>query len=725
MRIVGRRVLAIAIILFTLSSLANIPKESRAYTAHDPIFIDRDGNFTAANGVTGGSGISTDPYIIEGWEINASEDHGIHIRNVGAHFIIRDTRIHADWSSYGVWFYNVSNAKVESVVIERVVFGIYLQYTANVTVSSNSMLHVGTGILSYYSTLTTITSNDVSESGDGVRLRYSHNNSLRFNDFSYNSHGVYLEASNDNIINNNTAVGNGNDAISVTHSIGNVIADNTMIEAGIFIEGDSLQYWNTHTIATSNTVNGRPVYYWKNVSGGTIPPGAGQVILANCTGVVTEGQNVSNASAGIQLGYSIGNTIRDNLVFGNYWYGIYLYRSHDNSLARNTVSENAREGIFTWHSSGNYIVYNDVSSNYLHGIHVSRSDGTVISDNMVFSHDSAGIAGLHSNDLVISNNTAADNEYGLYLGSCVNTTLLFNNATHNSRGIQIVGSSDIIGVVGNTVHSNSDRGMFIAGTSNATLDGNSISGNAEEGLYLSYSDNITIANNTMSHNEVGLYLEHSIGNEIYNNNFSHNSVHQAFDDNGTNQWDDGYPSGGNSWSDYTGFDEMKGPEQDQPGSDGLGDMPYDIPGGNGRDRYPVTNRHNEPPTVVITTPTSGLSVSGTWRVAGTASDNDGTVARVEIRIDSGPWLGVSGTTSWSFDWDTTMVANGVHTISARCHDGIFYSETLAVNVVVENPVREAPVFEQAWFWVTVGLIAVFVAASLILERTGRRKEPEG
>jgi hypothetical protein len=50
-------------------------------------------------------------------------------------------------------------------------------------------------------------------------------------------------------------------------------------------------------------------------------------------------------------------------------------------------------------------------------------------------------------------------------------------------------------------------------------------------------------------------------------------------------WDDGYPSGGNYWSDYAGADAFSGPDQDVPGSDNIGDTPYQISTGES-DRYP-------------------------------------------------------------------------------------------------------------------------------------------
>jgi hypothetical protein len=56
-----------------------------------------------------------------------------------------------------------------------------------------------------------------------------------------------------------------------------------------------------------------------------------------------------------------------------------------------------------------------------------------------------------------------------------------------------------------------------------------------------------------------------------------------------NVWDDGYPSGGNYWSNYTGVDVKSGPNQDQPGSDGIGDSPHVIDANN-KDNYPLTKR---------------------------------------------------------------------------------------------------------------------------------------
>jgi hypothetical protein len=85
----------------------------------------------------------------------------------------------------------------------------------------------------------------------------------------------------------------------------------------------------------------------------------------------------------------------------------------------------------------------------------------------------------------------------------------------------------------------------------------------------------------------------SSNNWIYHNNLIGNP-NQAYDNsNNGNQWENGYPSGGNYWSDYTGNDSYKGPNQDIPGSDGIGDTPYIIDA-DSQDNYPLmepfTNR---------------------------------------------------------------------------------------------------------------------------------------
>lgn len=93
---------------------------------------------------------------------------------------------------------------------------------------------------------------------------------------------------------------------------------------------------------------------------------------------------------------------------------------------------------------------------------------------------------------------------------------------------------------------------------------------------------------------------------------------------------------------------------------------------------------NQPPTVDIQAPTEGTTVNGTTTVEGTASDADGNVSHVEVRVDDGAWTNATGTENWTYEWDTTQHEDGNHSVDARSYDGQNYSAIDTVNVTVEN-----------------------------------------
>lgn len=75
-----------------------------------------------------------------------------------------------------------------------------------------------------------------------------------------------------------------------------------------------------------------------------------------------------------------------------------------------------------------------------------------------------------------------------------------------------------------------------------------------------------------------------------------------------------------------------------------------------------------PPSVFISAPADGVTVTGNLNIAGSASDVGGAVAKVEVRLDSGDWLLSTGTSSWSVSLDTTKFLNGSHLLAARSTD---------------------------------------------------------
>jgi len=99
---------------------------------------------------------------------------------------------------------------------------------------------------------------------------------------------------------------------------------------------------------------------------------------------------------------------------------------------------------------------------------------------------------------------------------------------------------------------------------------------------------------------------------------------------------------------------------------------------------------NSPPTVSITSPASGATVSGTINVTANASDNQG-VAGVQFKLD-GANLGAEDTASpYAVSWNTTTASNGSHTLTAVARDSAGNSTTSSpVTVTVSNAPAPPP-----------------------------------
>ena len=98
----------------------------------------------------------------------------------------------------------------------------------------------------------------------------------------------------------------------------------------------------------------------------------------------------------------------------------------------------------------------------------------------------------------------------------------------------------------------------------------------------------------------------------------------------------------------------------------------------------VANTDGVPPSVSVTSPNDGATVSATTSVTATAADNVG-VSGVQFKLD-GANLGSEDTTSpYSVSWNTTTASNGAHTLTAVARDAATNTTTSsAVSITVFN-----------------------------------------
>ncbi len=293
------------------------PEVSIVLAAHGPIHIVGDENFTFANGVVSGSGSELDPYVIENWAIDTSENNGIWIENTTRYFVIRNclvenvsydepsdddslvwVRIH-----YGIFLDNVTNGNIENNIFKDTGY-IRLISSSSITISNNTFENnrIGCVVLSEYSNNNILTNNnsDGNTRGDGISLGRSSNNTISNNILSNHSRGILASAvSINNTITNNTLENNSVGILIVASSYG-TIANNTCRNNR---QGIELRQTENYTVVSNICENNRVGIYLQRYS-------RGNTIFRN---------HLLNNDNNANAGYWNGTNYWDNDGEGNYW----------------------------------------------------------------------------------------------------------------------------------------------------------------------------------------------------------------------------------------------------------------------------------------------------------------------------------------------------------------------------------------------------------------------
>ncbi|MCK4434949.1 right-handed parallel beta-helix repeat-containing protein, partial [Candidatus Bathyarchaeota archaeon] len=253
-----------------------------------------------------------------------------------------------------------------------------------------------------------------------------------------------------------------------------------------------------------------------------------------------------------------------------------FYRSSNNTISGNNITNN-RYGIWLEDSSNNTISGNTVRANDNYGVFLDYSSDNMVSGNLlsgnrygfrVWGHQISHF--MHSVD--VSN--LVDGKPVYYLVNQEN--LVITPVTHPQIGyLALVNSTGV--TVEDVTLTNNGEGLLLAYTNNSTITNNTVTNNYD-GIWLWESSNNSVNGNNITNNLGGVYLKYASNNRFYHNNFIDNIAQVLFEDSGYyNIWDNGFPSGGNYWSNYTGVDLNH---------DGIGDTPHVIDANN-TDYYPL------------------------------------------------------------------------------------------------------------------------------------------
>jgi len=426
------------------------------------------------------------------------------------------------------------------------------------------------------------------------------------------------------------------------------------------------------------------------------------------------------------------NTISGNILTYN-GYGVYLIEASQNAIIGNNITDN-EVGIDIGSSSNNILRNNNLNNNHNLAVYGSEpshfvndvDDSNIVNgkkayyliseSNLIINPstfpDAGYLALVNCRNITVHNLELTNNGHGIILAYTTESTITQNHMTDNYNGIGLFASSGNFIITNNIA--NNYRGIQFSNASNTNSISTNIITNNTDGIFLFNSFQNTIARNNITNNKIGIGLKESSYNMIRSNYFVSNEK-QVYDVSiddpsvtaSMNIWGVGYPLGGNYWSDYTGVDVKSGDNQNQTGSDGLGDTPYIIYENN-QDNLPLMP-YGSPPAISIVSPENKTYTVNSVSLSFTVSE---TTSWIKYSLD--------GQANVTITEDTTLsgLADGVHSITVYAQDTdgqTGTSETIYFTIAegAETPteIQQSEAFPITWI---AAAIAVVVVVGVVL-----------
>ncbi|NPD87282.1 MAG: hypothetical protein HGN29_01075 [Asgard group archaeon] len=345
-----------------------IQPSSKTSSTHVPINILSDQNFTDYG--FPGTGTRTNPYRIENYSINTTEEKAINIQNVSKSFIIQHCFVTAE--RYGIY---VENAVGDTTIIRdnectKCWDGISITLGGSVAIINNTCYqNENYGIRAYdIYDYVLVVENNCSYNGRGlvahkIRDAKVYDNLCTFNIFEgviiwetvaivyqnvcdFNNDGITTRITPPALIYNNTCKNNTESGIRLFGASDSIVTNNTCVNNrnGIY------NINSFHTKIINNAC-------FKNEYGLFFDIGSWY-----CT--VSENDCFNNTQAGIALAPSRFSKISNNTIHYNQGFGIYSERSLECIITYNLIENNDDYGVYLENTTNKtQIAYNYLLNN--------------------------------------------------------------------------------------------------------------------------------------------------------------------------------------------------------------------------------------------------------------------------------------------------------------------------------------------------------------------------
>jgi len=304
----------------------------------------------------------------------------------------------------------------------------------------------------------------------------------------------------------------------------------------------------TLDIDTTNTIEGKPTYYWINEHDRQVPVDAGFFVCVNCTNITVADLDLKYNHAGVLLVLS-NDSIVYNVTAIDIQQGIYLRDSHHNEITGcnatcilETNYDSQATGIHLDQQSS----YNEVNNNWVEraktGINVdSYNNNNIIRANTLISSSTNLQIALNSENNVLLENYIVGGNPGIYvLGEHThieNNTLYDGGIRARSEGNFIIGNrlldsvikleSSHYNLISRNEAYNGSRGFYLDDSDYNNLTNNIAKGNEREGLELHHSHHNRIYGNEFCANNHSEYVDYDISDNGFNNTGDNNKCEFA------------------------------------------------------------------------------------------------------------------------------------------------------------------------------------------------------
>jgi len=290
--------------------------------------------------------------------------------NIYASVVIERDNIVVDGADYtlsgtgsgvGINLAGRSNLTIKNVNIMAFQYGVWLSDSSdntivgnNITASKGAGISMDYGIVEVGSSRNKIIDNNIANNDGGIGLHFlsDHNNISNNRITANNWDGISLFYSNHNILSDNNVAGNKRFGIWLSGVSNTTLRNNIMAKNkyNLFVDAWRFELY-LNDIDVSNTVDGKPIYYWINKRDLTVPQDAGYVAFINCANITVKGLNLKSNGDGFLLAHTQNSTITQNNIAHNlnaFWLDL---GNSNNVIYHNNFLNNTR--LPPWLSGSN------------------------------------------------------------------------------------------------------------------------------------------------------------------------------------------------------------------------------------------------------------------------------------------------------------------------------------------------------------------------------------